>query len=85
MFCMSTINICFIFFVSLKYIEIITVKIVTLYFFMKSLKNKKEVGINFVLLCQSKNMVGQFKKAYLHRPIIILHFLTPARIRKYFT
>ena len=28
-------------------------------------------------------MVGQFKKAYLHRPIKILHFLTLARIQKY--
>ena len=30
-------------------------------------------------------MVGQFKKAYLHRPIKILHFLTPAIIQKYLT
>ena len=30
-------------------------------------------------------MVGQFKKAYLHRPIKILHFLTTARIQKIFT
>ena len=30
-------------------------------------------------------MVGQFKKAYLHRPIKILHFLTPARIQKCLT
>ena len=43
---------------------------------------EKEAGTNFVLLCQSSNMVGQFKKAYLHRPIKILHFLTPARIKK---
>ena len=34
--------------------------------------------VNFVLLCQSRNMVGQFKKAYLDIPIKILHFLTPA-------
>ena len=27
-------------------------------------------------------MIGQFKKAYLHRPIKILHFLTTARIQK---
>ena len=33
----------------------------------------------------SRNMVGQFKKAYLHRPIKILYFLTPARIQKYFS
>ena len=30
-------------------------------------------------------MVGQFKKAYLPRPIKILHFLTPARIQKRIT
>ena len=30
-------------------------------------------------------MVGQFKKVYLHRPIKILDFLTPARIQKYLT
>ena len=30
-------------------------------------------------------MVGQFKKAYLHRPIKILHFLTPSRIQKCLT
>ena len=52
----------------LKYREIIAVKTVTLY--------------NFVLLCQSRNMIGQFKKADLHKPIKILHFLTPARIQK---
>ena len=27
-------------------------------------------------------MFGQFKKAYLHRPIKILNFLTPAGIQK---
>ena len=36
----------------------------------------------FVLLCQSRNVVGQLKEAYLHKPIKILHFLTPARIQK---
>ena len=30
-------------------------------------------------------MVWQFKKAYLHRPIKILHFLTPTRIQKCLT
>ena len=30
-------------------------------------------------------MVGQFKKAYLHRPTKILHFLTPAKIPKCLT
>ena len=49
------------------------------YFFSKSLKSKKEAGTNFVLLSQSKNMVRQFKKAFLHRPIKFLHFLSPAR------
>ena len=56
---------------------------VTLYkklIFIKSYE--KEAGINFVLLCKSRNVVGEFKKLYLHRPINILHFLTPARIQK---
>ena len=43
---------------------------------------EKEAGTNFVLLCQLRNMVGQFKKAYLHRTIKILQFLTPAKIQK---
>ena len=35
-----------------------------LYFFQeKSKKQEKESGTNFVLLCQSKNMFGHFKKA----------------------
>ena len=71
----------------------ITIKTVTpcqkLYFQSKILKAKKkarklekETDTNFVLLCQSKNIFGLFKKAYLHRPIRILDFLTPARIQK---
>ena len=50
-----------------------------------SYKQEKEAGTNFVLLCWSRNMVGQFEKAFLHRPIKILHFLTPARIQKCLT
>ena len=51
---------------------------------MKSLKSKILflLGTNIILLFQLKNMVGQFKKAYLHRPIKILFFLTTARIQK---
>ena len=30
-------------------------------------------------------MVGQFEKAYLHRPIKVLQFLTPVRIQKCLT
>ena len=30
-------------------------------------------------------MIGQFKQGYLHRPIKILHFLTPMRIQKCLT
>ena len=30
-------------------------------------------------------MVARFKKAYLHRPIKIVHFLTSARIQKCLT
>ena len=56
------------FLVSLKKRKIITVKTVEILFFsLKVLKKKdKEAGTNFVLLCQSRNMVGQFKKTYLH-------------------
>ena len=43
---------------------------------------EEEAGTNLVLLGESRNMVGQFKKQNLHRPIKILHFLTPARIQK---
>ena len=46
---------------------------------------KKKDGVNFILLYQSRNMVWQFEKAYLHRPIDVIYFLTPARIQKCFT
>ena len=69
MFWNSNVNKSLFFLVSLKYREIITVKS------LKS-KKKKEAGTHFVLLCHSRNMVGQFKKAYLHRPIKFPHFLT---------
>ena len=45
------------------YRQIITAKTVTLYH--RKIKN---------LLCQLRNVVGLFKKAFLHRPIKILHF-----------
>ena len=77
------------FLVSLKYREIIIVKTVKLYknfiFSLKVLKAKKEAGTNFILLCRSKNVVGQFRKAYFYRPVKILHFLTPARFQKRLT
>ena len=44
-----------------------------LYFFPeKSKKQEKEASTNLILLSQSRNMVGQFMKTYLHRPIKIL-------------
>ena len=51
-----------------------------LIFLIKSQEN--EAGTKLVLLYQSRNMVWQFKIAYLHRPIKFLHFLTPAKIQK---
>ena len=42
---------------------------------------KKKDGVNFVLLCQSRNMVWQFEKAYLHRPIEVIYFLTPQEFK----
>ena len=52
---------------------------------MKSRKQEKEAGTNFVLLSQPRNMTGRFMKTYLHRPINILEFLTFGRIQKYLT
>ena len=71
----------YLFLVLLKYREIIMVKTVTRYkkLYLFSLKFLK-AGTNFVLLCQSRNTVGQFKRAYLHRQIKVLHFLIPTRI-----
>ena len=46
---------------------------------------EKETGTNDILLCQSRNITGQFKKSYLNRPINILHFSTPTRSQKRFT
>ena len=65
---------------TLKYREIITVKTVT--FSLKALKARKNAGTIFILLRQLRNIVKEFKKSYLHRPIMILHFLTPAAIQK---
>ena len=69
-----------IFLVPLKYREIITVKPVTVS--LKVLKARKEAGPDFLLLCQSRNMVGPFKKVYLHRPIKIINFPAPAKFQK---
>ena len=46
---------------------------------------ENEAGANFVSLCQLRNMVGQFNKASLDRPIKIVHFLALARIQKCLT
>ena len=63
--------------------ESITVKRVALYkklYFFHEKSKKQEIGNNFMLLCQSRNVIGQIKKTFLHRPIKILQFITPARI-----
>ena len=77
----------FFFLVSLKYREVITVKTVTLYkkvyLFIKRLKSKKKKLV--LTLFDHVSRVRQLKKACLHRPIKILHFLTHARIQKCFT
>ena len=49
---------------------------------MKKLEARKKADTNFVLLSQSRNMIGRFMKTYLHRPIKILQFFTPGRIQK---
>ena len=49
---------------------------------VKSLKSKKKkLALTLFYYASREIMVGQFKKAYLHRPIKILHFLTPAIIQ----
>ena len=58
---------------------------IKLHFFIKSSKEEKEGVTNLVLLCQLRNMVGQFKKAYLDTPIRILYFLTLTIIQKCLT
>ena len=57
-----------------------------LYFFIKSLKSKKKkLALLLFYYVIREYLVGKFKKTYLHRPIKILHFLTPARIQKCLT
>ena len=66
------------------------VKTVTLYkelnfFSFKVLKTKKRRWhFNFALSYQSINMVGQFKKAYLHRPIKASIFSHTRKNSKFF-
>ena len=61
---------------------------ICLRFFVK-LDSFKYVPIDSYFLratdCESRNMIGQFMKTYLHRPIAILHFPTQGRIEKCFT
>ena len=45
------------------------------------MKSLKEADNNIVLLSKSRNMVEQFMRTYLYRPIKILQFLTPAKIQ----
>ena len=60
MFRKSNANKIVFFLVSLRYREIITIKAVILS--LNVLKEVKEGDTNFVLLCQWRNMIGQFKK-----------------------
>ena len=60
------------FIVSLQYREIRTIKTATLwklhfiFFHENSRKEEEEADTNFVLLSQSRNVIGQFIKTYLH-------------------
>ena len=57
-----------------------------LYFFIKSLKSKKKkLALTSFYYVSREMWLGNSKKAYLHRPIKIPHFLTPARIQKCLT
>ena len=60
-------------------------KIVCLLFHEKFIKQEKEAGTNFTLLSQSRNIMGEFIKMHLHRPVKILQFLIPTRIGKCLT
>ena len=52
---------------------------------MKVLQARKQADTNFPLSYQSRNMVWEFRKIGLHRPIKILNFLTSARAQKCLT
>ena len=64
------------------------VKTIALYknFFSVKVLNAQKRSWHYLRFTMSvKKQVGQFKKAYLHRPIKNLHFLTLTRIEKYLT
>ena len=48
-------------------------------FFNKS--SKKEAGISFILLPQSRNTIGRLMKTYLYKPIKILYFLPAEELK----
>ena len=47
-----------------------------------SKKKAKEACTNFVLLSQSRNMIGLFMKIYLHKPIKIQQFFSRGKHNK---
>ena len=53
---------------------------------VKSLKSKKKtLALTLFYYVSREIWLRNSRKAYLHRPIKILHFPTPARIQKYLT
>ena len=69
--------------VSLQSRGIIKIKLwkLNLFCFHKTFKMQgKEAGTNFILFSRSRNMIGQFTKTYLYRPIKILQLFTRRRI-----
>ena len=73
--------------VSLRYREITTMVKTVTFCKLKLLakKQEKEAGTNFNFLSQPRNIIGQFIKTYLHRPIKILKFPQPARFQECLT
>ena len=56
-----------------------------LYFFIKSLKSRKKNLALTAFYNVSREICWAIQKSSLHRPIKILHFLTPARIQNCLT
>ena len=52
---------------------------------MKSEMEAKEDSPDFTLLPRSRNTIWLYMKGYLHRPTMILKFLTRWRNQKYLT
>ena len=70
-------------------LKTLTLSKLNLIFFNESFNvskvKKKKAGTNFILLSQSRNMIGRFIETYFQRPIMNLQFLRNGRTQKYLT